>query len=180
MGDGPAQKTGRHWVPQGGSQAMRPREAGPLQHPPIMQRRLPEPQLLHLLNGELDACPASLRRVRNPQNKDLLPDGSQQNWSKPVFFPPGSGRRPFASSTYFILPRLWKGFVNLIFPLRSVGNRSAVRSARRGLPALSSSHGTHGLHVEPDVGPGRHSRAWLLCPGRSVPAGAQRARTRLG
>lgn len=136
----------------GGRQAMKPREAGALQHPPTMQRGVPEPQRLHLPSGEPDACPASLTRVRSPQNKDLSPHGAQRDGSKPVFLPPCSRRRPFASGTYFVLRRLCKGFGNVVFPLHGVGNGSAARSARRGLPVLSGCRRTHGLHVGQGAG----------------------------
>lgn len=154
---------------------MKPREAGALQHPPTMQRGVPEPQRLHLPSREPDACPASLTRVRSPQNKDLSPHGAQRDGSKPVFLPPCSGRRPFASGTYFVLRRLCKGFGNVVFPLHGVGNGTAEAS--------QFSAGAAGRMVstwDRAPGPGQHSGSWLLCPGRSVPAGAQRAATRLG
>lgn len=151
---------------------MKPREAGALQHPPTMQRGVPEPQRLHLPSGEPDACPASLTRVRSPQNKDLSPHGAQRDGSKPVFLPPCSGRRPFASGTYFVLRRLCKGFGNVVFPLHGVGNGSEVGpprppSSQRVPPDARSPRGTGRRGLDSIPGPGFCAPAGPFQPGLS-------------
>lgn len=69
----------------GGRQAMKPREAGALQHPPTMQRGVPEPQRLHLPSGEPDASSIKLTPC-------LINEGAEPTKQRPVAARGAAGR----------------------------------------------------------------------------------------
>lgn len=82
---------------------MKPREAGALQHPPTMQRGVPEPQRLHLPSGEPDACPASLTRCGAHKTKTCRRTGRSGTGANPCSsrLAPGEGRSRLARTSFF-------------------------------------------------------------------------------